>query len=98
MFFMAWGNSPEMGRVPPGFLSPVFKDQGEDKIRVEQFWVDKTPVTIVDFFNFVENLLYGWLDSNDLNYSYPKIKEYVLPFYLMVKINFKNRNGRNNIQ
>ncbi len=51
---MAWGNSPEMGRIPPGFLSPVFKDQGEDKIRVEQIWVDKTPVTNVDFFNFVE--------------------------------------------
>lgn len=40
--------------VPSGYLNPVFKDQGEEKIRVERLWVDKTPVTNAEFLKFVQ--------------------------------------------
>lgn len=53
-FILAWGNPQGGTLVPSGYLNPVFKDQGEEKIHVESLWVDKSPVTNAEFLKFVQ--------------------------------------------
>lgn len=52
-FLIAWG-SPQGTLVPSGYLNPVFKDEGEERLHIESIWVDKTPVTNSQFLKFVQ--------------------------------------------
>lgn len=51
---MAWGTMHGTAQVPSGFLEPVFKDQGEEKVAIKKLRVDKVPVTNAQFLKFVQ--------------------------------------------